>query len=178
MHSKTIVLRTAGTNCDYETVNAFKVCGAEKVDLVHINQLLKKEVNIMDYQILALPGGFSYGDDVAGGKLLANEIKYKMIDAIGKFVAAKRLVIGICNGFQVLVRTGLLPGFEGIDDLEFTTLAFNDSGKFEARWLYLKTEESKCVFARGLKPVIYLPIAHGEGKFLALNKKAVIRFSG
>ena len=110
MHSKTLVIRTAGTNCDYETVNAFKVCGAEQVDLVHINSLLSKEVNIMNYQIVAIPGGFSYGDDVSAGKILANEIKYKLYDALGKYIAAKRLIIGICNGFQVLVRTGLLPG--------------------------------------------------------------------
>ena len=173
MHSKTLVIRTAGTNCDYETVNAFKTCGAEQVDLVHINSLLSKEVNVMDYQILAIPGGFSYGDDVSAGKILANEIKYKLFDVIGKYIAAKRLIIGICNGFQVLVRTGLLPGFEGVDELEFTTLANNVSGKFEARWLHLRTEDSKCVFTRKNKPVIYLPIAHGEGNFVTLNKKVL-----
>jgi phosphoribosylformylglycinamidine synthase subunit PurQ / glutaminase len=173
MHSRVIVLRTAGTNCDYETVHAFKICGAEKVDLVHVNRLLKNEVDIMDYQILAIPGGFSYGDDVAAGKILANEMKYKLIGPLGRFAAAGRLIIGICNGFQVLVKTGLLPGFEGIDDEELTTLTFNDSGKFEDRWIYLKTQDSKCIFTRHTKPLICLPIAHGEGKFITKNNEVL-----
>lgn len=169
---KVIVLRTAGINCDYETVHAFKLCGAD-VDLIHINRLLNKEINIMNYQIVAFPGGFSYGDDIQGGKIFANEIKYKLIDAVKKYVSARRLIIGICNGFQVLVRTGLLPGFEGIDDIEYTTLFFNDSGKFEDRWIYLKSTSDRCVFTKNIKKVITLPIAHGEGKFITLNKKVL-----
>ena len=169
---KVIVIRTAGTNCDYETVNAFKLCGAE-AELVHINRLLDKEVELMDYRILALPGGFSYGDDVASGKILANEIQYRLLDAVSKFVSAKRLIIGICNGFQVLVKTGLLPGLDGIDKKEYTTLFNNDSGKFEDRWVYLKNSSKKCVFTKGTKELIYLPVAHGEGKFLTLDKKTL-----
>ncbi len=167
---KVIVIRTAGTNCDYETVTAFKLCGAE-VDLVHINRLLEKEINVMDYQILAIPGGFSYGDDVASGKILANEIQYRLMESISKYVAAKRLIIGICNGFQVLVKTGLLPGIDGIDKKEYTTLFNNDSGKFEDRWVHLKSTSKKCVFTKGIKNLSYLPVAHGEGKFLTLDKK-------
>jgi len=166
---KVIVLRTAGTNCDYETVYAFRLCGAD-VDLIHINQLLNKEVDIMNYQILAIPGGFSYGDDVSAGKILANEIKYKIIDSIWKFVSSRRLIIGICNGFQVLVKTGLLPGFDGIDKEEYTTLTFNDSGRFQDEWVYLKKVSSRCIFTKDIKDVIYLPIAHAEGKFVTLNK--------
>ena len=170
--AKVIVIRTAGTNCDYETVTAFELCGAE-VDLVHINRLLDKEVNVMDYQILAIPGGFSYGDDVASGKILANEIQYRLMESISKYVAAKRLIIGICNGFQVLVKTGLLPGIDGIDKKEYTTLFNNDSGKFEDRWIYLKSTSRKCVFTKGIKDIVYLPVAHGEGKFLTLDKKTL-----
>lgn len=169
---KVMVLKTAGTNCDYETMHAFELCGAD-VDLVHINQLIGKEKNIMDYKILAIPGGFSYGDDVSAGKILANEMKYKLIDALSKYVSARRLVIGICNGFQVLVRTGLLPGFEGIDKEEYTTLTFNDSGKFEDRWVYLKSISDRCVFTKGTRKIIYLPVAHGEGKFVTLNNKVL-----
>ncbi|MCX5777361.1 MAG: phosphoribosylformylglycinamidine synthase I [Candidatus Firestonebacteria bacterium] len=170
--AKVIVIRTAGTNCDYETVTAFELCGAE-VDLVHINQLLRKEVDILNYQILAIPGGFSYGDDVASGKILANEIQYRLIDTISRFVSERRLIIGICNGFQVLVKTGLLPGIDGIDKKEYTTLFNNDSGKFEDRWCYLKSTSNRCIFTRGLKEQIYLPVAHGEGKFITLDEKTL-----
>jgi phosphoribosylformylglycinamidine synthase len=172
MKTKAAVLRTAGVNCDRETLHALRICGAD-AELVHINELLSKEKSIMDYKILAVAGGFSYGDDVAAGKILANEIKYKLIDAVKKFAAAKRLVIGICNGFQVLVKTGLLPGFEGVDKEEYTTLTFNDSGKFEDRWVYLKKQDSKCIFTANLKKIVYLPIAHGEGKFITLNKQVL-----
>lgn len=166
---RVIVLRTAGTNCDYETVHSFKLCGAD-VDLIHINKLLNKEIDIMNYQILAIPGGFSYGDDISAGKILANEIKYKIIDAISKFVSSRRLIIGICNGFQVLVKTGLLPGFDGIDEMEYTTLTFNNSGRFQDQWVHLKKFSSRCIFTKGIKGTIYLPIAHAEGKFVTLNK--------
>ncbi|MFH1824812.1 MAG: phosphoribosylformylglycinamidine synthase I [Candidatus Firestonebacteria bacterium] len=171
---KVIVLRTAGTNCDAETVHAFKLCGAD-VDLIHINQLLNKEIDIMNYQILAIPGGFSYGDDVAAGKILANEIKYKIIEAISKFVSSRRLIIGICNGFQVLVKTGLLPGFDGLDKMEYTTLTSNDSGRFQDEWVYLKKFSSRCIFTKGVKETIYLPIAHAEGKFITLSKSVLNR---
>jgi phosphoribosylformylglycinamidine synthase I len=162
---KVIVLRTAGTNCDYETVHAFQLAGAE-VDRVHINQLIRGEKELSPYQILALPGGFAYGDDIAAGKILANELKYKLRDSVEKFIADGKLMIGICNGFQVMVKAGLLPGFNGISDFQETTLYTNDSGKFECRWVYLKAvENSKCIFTKNIKPIIYLPVAHGEGKF-------------
>jgi len=158
--AKVIVLRTAGTNCDRETVFAFQAAGAD-VDLVHINELIQGGKNLEPYKILALPGGFSYGDDIAVGKVLANELIYKLRQDIRKFVQSGKLVIGICNGFQVLVKTGLLP---------HSTLTFNDSGKFEDRWVYLKNvNRNKCVFTRGIKG-IYLPIAHGEGKFVTDSK--------
>ena len=165
MKVKVIVLRTAGTNCDYETVHAFQLAGAE-VDLVHINQLIRGEKELSPYQILALPGGFAYGDDIAAGKILANELKYKLRDSVEKFIADGKLMIGICNGFQVMVKAGLLPGFNGISDFQETTLYTNDSGNFECRWVYLKAvENSKCIFTKNIKPIIYLPVAHGEGKF-------------
>jgi phosphoribosylformylglycinamidine synthase len=167
--AKVIVLRTAGTNCDYETVHAFQLAGAE-TDLVHINQLIKRKKRLDDYHILALPGGFSYGDDIAAGKLLANELKYKIGDQLEYFIAAGKLVIGICNGFQVLVRAGLLPGFNGISDAQEATLYLNDSAKFECRWSYLRTQDSPSVFTKNLKSQIYLPVAHAEGKFTAEEK--------
>ena len=170
MKAKAIVLRTAGTNCDYETAHAFKLAGAD-VDLVHINQLIRKEKALSSYHILALPGGFSYGDDIAAGKILANELKYRLRESVEEFVADGKLMIGICNGFQVMVKAGLLPGLNGISDIQQTTLYTNDSGKFECRWVYLRSADgNKCIFTRNIKQIIYLPVAHGEGKFTALDE--------
>jgi len=163
--AKVIVLRTAGTNCDYETVHGFQLSGAE-VDSVHINQLIRGEKELSPYHILAIPGGFSYGDDIAAGKILANELKYRLREPMEQFVTDGKLIIGICNGFQVMVKAGLLPGFNGISDTQETTLYTNDSGKFECRWVYLKhVDDDKCVFTRDIEKLIYLPVAHGEGKF-------------
>ena len=154
---KVVVLRTAGTNCDMETVFAFQMVGAD-VDLIHINELIRGKKSFDSYKILAIPGGFSYGDDISAGKVFANELKYKLQEEMKKFVISGKLVIGICNGFQVLVKTGLLP---------HSTLTFNDSGKFEDRWVYLKNVNRKnCPFTRGID-TIYLPVAHAEGKFVA-----------
>jgi len=184
MKPKVIVLRTAGTNCDIETAHGFKLAGGDS-HLVHINELLKKSKKLSDFDILAVPGGFSYGDDIAAGKILANEIKYLLAKEIKKFVKAGKPVIGICNGFQVFVKTGLLP--DGGESLtQKVTLTFNDSGKFEDRWVYLKNE-SDCIWTKGLPEIIYLPVAHGEGKFavdsdkvlndLETNKQVAFRYS-
>ena len=164
MKPKALILRTAGTNCDYETQYAFETAGAE-AERVHVNAFISGQRSLDEFQILVLPGGFSYGDDIAAGSLLANEIKHKLRDALLAFVEAGKLVIGICNGFQVLVKTGLLPGGSSLQ--QQTTLYLNDSAKFECRWVYLQPEETPCVFTQGLSQVIYLPVAHAEGKFTA-----------
>ncbi|MDR3071020.1 MAG: phosphoribosylformylglycinamidine synthase I [Endomicrobium sp.] len=171
---KVLILRAAGTNCDYETQFAFELCGAV-VDRVHINSLLAgRKDKIFEYDILALPGGFSYGDDIASGRVLANEIKNKLSDRIRKFVLRGNPVIGICNGFQVLVKMGLLPDPELFEQI--ATLSYNSSNKFECRWVYLKIEkkiknESNCIWTKNLPNVINLPVAHGEGKFITKNQK-------
>jgi phosphoribosylformylglycinamidine synthase subunit PurQ / glutaminase len=167
---KVIIVRTAGTNCDQETAHAFKSLGAS-VDFIHINKLLKKEESISNYDLLMIPGGFSYGDDVAAGKVLANELKFKLYEDINNFVKSGKLVFGICNGFQVLVKCGLLPGFETVDKTQHVTLAFNNSDKFEARWIYLKRARKKSPFLDGVPEIIKLPIAHGEGKFITKDKE-------
>lgn len=164
-----LVLRTAGTNCDQETAFAFKNYGA-KVDLVHINQLLKSEKFLKDYHILAIPGGFTYGDDIESGRILANELKIKLGEDLRQFVDDGKLVIGICNGFQVMVKAGILPRPINGENKEgafkqMATLMNNDSGKFEDRWIHLKVEK-KSVWTEGLPDLIYLPVAHGEGKFV------------
>jgi len=175
MKPKVIVLRTAGTNCDRETCYAFGAAGGE-VELVHINTLFEKKKKLADYEILAIPGGFSYGDDVAAGKILANELKYKLHDEIRDFASSGKPIMGICNGFQVLVKAGLLPGFNGIDEKQRVTLSFNDTGRFECRWVYLeKKDNNKCIFTKNLKAMITLPIAHGEGKFVGENDDVISR---
>jgi phosphoribosylformylglycinamidine synthase len=161
---KVVVLRTAGTNCDVETAYAFEKVGAE-AERVHVNQLARSGGRGLDrFHILALPGGFSYGDDIASGKVLANEIRYRMEDEVRRFVADGKLIIGICNGFQVLVKAGLLPRLRG-DKVE-ATLTVNDRALFEARWVHLRVEDSPCVFVKA-GDSLYLPVAHGEGKFIA-----------
>nr|HPN66140.1 phosphoribosylformylglycinamidine synthase subunit PurQ [Candidatus Omnitrophota bacterium] len=125
---RVLVLRAAGTNCDAETAFAFEHAGAA-AEQVHINRLVSGEKKLRDYHILAVPGGFTYGDDVASGKILANELKYKLATDLEKFIGAGKLIIGICNGFQVLVKAGLLPGKgEGGEHLE-ATLTTNDTAR-------------------------------------------------
>lgn len=166
---KVLVLRTAGTNCDMETAFAFDCVGAS-VDLMHINRLASQEIDIMDYHILAIPGGFTYGDDIASGKILANELIHKINGPLYEFVNNARLIIGICNGFQVLVKAGLLPNIYTGFYIE-ASLSLNTSGKFEDRWTYLKpVKKNNCIWTKGIKGSIYLPVAHGEGKFIPKDK--------
>ncbi len=163
---RTLMLRAPGTNCDAETVFAFQQAGAA-VSLVHINQLIRGEEKLTDYQIMTIPGGFTYGDDVAAGKVLANELRLKLGEDIVRFVKDGKLVLGICNGFQALVKAGFLPDLlkGGSPQLTLTT---NDSGKFECRWVYLGVNKaSPCVFTKGINS-LYLPVAHGEGKLVNL----------
>ena len=159
---KVCVLRVAGTNCDVETAYAFEKAGAA-AERVHVNRLAEKRSLLKGYQVLAIPGGFSYGDDIAAGKVQAVELMHRLGDEMRAFVAADKLVIGICNGFQVLAKTGLLPG----DKLrrQTVTLASNDSNRFEDRWVWLRVDTPRCVFIRPGR-TLYLPVAHGEGKFI------------
>ncbi|HOQ04133.1 MAG TPA: phosphoribosylformylglycinamidine synthase I [Anaerohalosphaeraceae bacterium] len=165
-----VVLRAAGINCDLETQHALELAGAA-VQRIHINRLKEKPALLDEFQILVLPGGFSYGDDVAAGKILANQILHHLRDAMRTFLEKGKLILGICNGFQVLIKTGLLPGFNGGGQTSFT-LTDNDSGRFEDRWVYLQPGTDRCVF---LDPGrrIYLPVAHGEGKLAAKDAAAL-----
>lgn len=162
------MLQADGINRDVEMAYAFEIAGGN-AELVHINQLRTKQKKFQDYQILAIPGGFSYGDDIVSGKILAIELTSFFAEELKKFVERKNtLILGVCNGFQVLVRTGLLP-FGKIGSMR-TTLTNNDSGHFECRWVNLKVEKnSKCVFLKNTTIISY-PIAHGEGKFFANNE--------
>ena len=168
MKPKICILRTDGTNCDEELFYAFDKFGSSP-QYVHINELRAKSKKLKAFQILALPGGFAYGDDVASGKILAVELISFLKDQLVDFIQKKGLILGVCNGFQVLVRTGLLPfGHFGKMDV---TLAQNESGHFECRWINLKIEKSRCVFLDDHKrQVSQLAVNHGEGKFFADTK--------
>jgi phosphoribosylformylglycinamidine synthase subunit PurQ / glutaminase len=169
---KALVLRAAGTNCDGETQFALEQAGF-LADRVHVFRLMENPAALKDYQFLVIPGGFSYGDDVAAGKILANQMLHHLADALNEFLADGKLVLGICNGFQVMIKSGLLPWgkVEAGQANHDATLAWNDCGKFEDRWVHLRADSQKCVF---LPPgeIIALPIAHGEGKFVPRDEAA------
>ncbi len=164
--AKALVLTGYGINCDMETAHAFKLAGAD-VKRMHLNDIIENSKILEEFHIFAFPGGFSFGDDIASGKVLANKIKYNLLESFESFISEGKLVIGICNGFQVMAKLGILPGFNGdYMKSQETTLTFNDSGRFEDRWVYLRCNpKSKCVFTKGIK-TLYLPVRHGEGKFI------------
>lgn len=166
-----LVLKTDGTNCDQELAYAFKLAGGNP-KIVHINDLRAKKESFHRFHILALPGGFSYGDDIVSGKILALELSSFYEEELIKFTQRKNtLTIGVCNGFQVLIRTGLLP-FGTLGKMQ-ATLTNNDSGRFECRWIRLKTEQkSACVFLKNglVENEVTYTIAHGEGKFFTDNE--------
>jgi phosphoribosylformylglycinamidine synthase len=159
-----LILRCAGINCNDETAYAFELAGA-KAEQVHVNRVLESPAVLERYAALAIPGGFSYGDDVAAGKILALELALALGDALRAFVDRGGLVIGICNGFQVLVRTGLLPGPVAGKPV-VATLSWNESHRYEDRWVRVRTDASRCVFIEKDGAILDLPVAHGEGRFL------------
>jgi len=164
---KVLVLKTEGTNCDEELFYAFQIAEGDP-KIVHVNELRSKKENLKNYNILAIPGGFAYGDDIVSGKILAVELTSFFSKELKKFIERKdTLIIGICNGFQVLIRTGLLP-FRTIGKMQ-ATLTNNDSGHFDCRWVNLKIEkDTNCVFLKGFEDMaLSYQVAHGEGKFFA-----------
>ncbi|MFO0972268.1 MAG: phosphoribosylformylglycinamidine synthase I [Phycisphaerae bacterium] len=157
---RVLILRAAGTNCDEETQFAWSLAGAAATR-AHINRLVEQPGRLSDYQILTIAGGFSYGDDIASGTVFAQQLRRHLAAELAAFVAGGGLVLGICNGFQVLVKAGLLPG----PGLPPVTLMMNDSGRFEARWVTMRAGKSSCpLFEPG--ETLSLPIAHAEGKFV------------
>jgi phosphoribosylformylglycinamidine synthase subunit PurQ / glutaminase len=165
LRPKALVLYGYGLNCDYETAYALEQAGAEAVR-VHATDLLENPSILWDYHLFAIPGGFSWGDDHGAGVILALRLKLALGSTLQEFINAGRLVIGICNGFQVLVNLGLLPGLPSRTDARLTALIPNDCGNFRDAWVHLKAMPSKCVFTQGLD-LLELPIRHGEGKFYA-----------
>ncbi|MFZ2088690.1 MAG: phosphoribosylformylglycinamidine synthase subunit PurQ [Desulfobaccales bacterium] len=161
---KALVLYGYGLNCDWETQFALNQAGAEAVR-VHTSDLLANPARLWDYHLLAVPGGFSWGDEHGAGVILALRLKLALGQALQEFVQAGRLVIAICNGFQVLVNLGLLPNLPGREGERRVALIPNDCGNFRDAWVHLQANpQSPCIFTRGLD-ALELPIRHGEGKF-------------
>jgi phosphoribosylformylglycinamidine synthase len=161
--ARILILRAPGTNCDQETAFAFQQAGGA-AQVVHINRLLDDPAQADQFQILCLPGGFSYGDDIAAGRIVAGQIRHHLLDTIRRFRDAGKLILGICNGFQILLKSGiLLPDDQ--PSASPATLTWNATGQFEDRWVHLRSEPGPCVFLRDI-PRMYLPVAHAEGKFV------------
>lgn len=180
MKPKALVLHAAGTNRDGDACTALKAAGAEP-EIVHINALKAKEKNWKDYSILVIPGGFSYADALGAGKLFALDLSHYFFDEVSEFVFSGKPVIGICNGFQVLVKSGILPGgLSGSDKPakdgyknRKATLTNNKQGRFECRFTTMIPQKSVCIWTRDLKGNITCPIAHGEGRFLTDSQETL-----
>jgi len=170
------VLRAPGTNCDIETAFAFESCGATAENL-HLFRVLEKPKLLSQYQVLCIPGGFSYGDDVGAGVVFSSQLQGHLSEVIGEFLQADKLVLGICNGFQVLLKAGILPGGAANWPPEANseppaTLTWNTNGKYTSNWVRLKVLSEQNVFLKGIDSV-ELPIAHAEGR-LAVRDESVV----
>lgn len=163
-----LILTGYGINCDVETGWAFTMAGAHRVERVHINRIINGEVDPADFQIMVFPGGFSFGDHIASGRVLGLKIKKEMGEKVAKFVRDGKLVLGICNGFQTLVKMGILPGDrETVFGKQVATLTHNDSAKYEDRWVRIKANHANnSPFLRGID-AFDVAVRHGEGKFMA-----------
>jgi phosphoribosylformylglycinamidine synthase len=174
MKPRALILHATGTNRDLDAAQALELAGA-RPEIVHLNQLRGGERRWADYQLLVLPGGFSYADALGAGKLFALELVAYFAAEVLAFVDSGKPVIGICNGFQALVKAGILPGpaldSERLPSTRRATLTFNDSGHFECRWVSLIPKSQKCAWTRGLSEPVYCPVAHAEGKFLLEQPK-------
>jgi phosphoribosylformylglycinamidine synthase I len=178
---RSIVITGNGTNCEMEMAHACRLAGSDDVDIVFISELLYGKKRLDDYHFLNLPGGFLDGDDLGSAKAGANRIinagiegkEEKLYDQLLRFIKDGKLILGVCNGFQLMVKLGLLPAFGNDYADQTVTLTFNDSGRFEDRWVYLKTNsDSPCVFTRGIDG-LYFPVRHGEGKFVTKDPKVL-----
>jgi phosphoribosylformylglycinamidine synthase len=166
---RVLILRAPGTNCDVEAAFAFDRAGG-RAERLHVARVLESPRVLADFQILCIPGGFSYGDDIAAGRILGNQIRHHLAGTLAEFHAAGKLILGICNGFQILIKSGVLlplaPDFSAP-----ATLTWNASGKFEDRWVPLVTG-GRSVFFAGIDQM-YLPVAHAEGKFVPRDQRVL-----
>jgi phosphoribosylformylglycinamidine synthase len=170
MPVRALILRAPGTNCDVETSYAFERAGAV-TERIHVNRLLETPSLLADFQILCLPGGFSYGDDIAAGRILGNQLRHHLAGVVEEFKQAGKLILGICNGFQILMRSGVLLPIDPQAGV-MATLTWNASGRYTDRWVHLNVASSKSPFFAGIERM-YLPIAHAEGKFVPRDDAAL-----
>ena len=179
MAPRVAVLFGFGINCDHETKAVFEMVGAQ-AERIHVNRFVSGDADLSTYDILAVPGGFSFGDHLGSGRLLGNRMRFAMRESLMSFVNAGKPIIGICNGFQVLVKTGLLPGPEtdrSPDFLQRGSLTLNDSGRYEDRWVTLEFDpESPCIWTKGMVR-IECPVRHGEGKYVMPSSEDLDRLS-
>lgn len=168
---RVLILRAPGTNCDEESAHAFSLAGGA-AERWHVNRVLEAPRRLAEFQILCIPGGFSYGDDIAAGRIFGNQMQNHLAQALAEFREAGKLILGICNGFQVLLKTNLLLPADQQGPL--ATLALNDSGRFEARWVRLAVDAGNCVFLQGVHE-LELPVAHAEGKFVVRDDGVLAR---
>ncbi len=182
--TRAIVITGNGTNCEMEAAHACKLGGFDEVVIAHIAELLSGEIRLDDFHFLNLTGGFLDGDDLGSAKAQANRLRYARVDELQehildqllRFIDTGKLILGVCNGFQLMVKMGMLPGFDGNHLTQRATLTFNDCGLFQDRWVYLKVDPAaSSVFTRGIDKGIYLPMRHGEGKFLCDSAETLER---
>lgn len=163
MKPKVLIITGYGINCEEETAKGFEITGGDP-EIIHINDIIAGNKTIEDYQILTFPGGFSYGDDTGSGNALANKISNNLQDDLLKFVQGDKLVLGICNGMQIMANLGLIPA----TDLKYgerqAAMMHNSTARLECRWIYLKNHSKKCIWTKGIEH-IHLPMSHGEGNF-------------
>jgi len=180
---KSIVITGNGTNCEMEMAHACRIAGSDEVDIVHISELIYGDRKLDDYNFLNLPGGFLDGDDLGSAKAGANRIIHARIkksgkriyDQLIKFIDDGKLILGVCNGFQLMIKLGLLPAIDGDYSTQTVTITFNDSGRFEDRWVYIKTNKnSPCVFTESIEGM-YLPVRHGEGKIVTEDDEVLTK---
>jgi phosphoribosylformylglycinamidine synthase len=181
-NASAIVLAGNGTNCERETAHACRMGGFTTVDIVTVWELMSGDASLDSYDFLCLPGGFLDGDDLGSAKAQANRFQHTIVKKTGQplfkqvitFIQNGKLILGICNGFQLMVKLGLLPALDG-SFTQQVTLTNNDSGRFEDRWVWLKANQaSPCVFTKGVD-ILYLPVRHGEGKFVPKDREVVER---
>lgn len=167
---KVAIIHANGTNRDRDAALAIELAGGQP-EIIHLNQLIAGERNLLDYGMLVVPGGFSYGDDLGAGVLFSAEFRHRLTNDLREFVADGRPTLGICNGFQVLVKAGIFSSPSAVhSEQRKITLTYNENGHFECRWVYLEpNQQSNCLFTKGLTEPIYCPVAHGEGRFMVAD---------
>ncbi|MBX9654163.1 phosphoribosylformylglycinamidine synthase I [bacterium] len=173
---RVLVLRAPGSNCDNETAHAFELAGAS-AERIHIQRVVENPSLLDEFQILCFPGGFSFGDDIAAGRIYATLLQTKLGDAFRQFRDHDRLILGICNGFQVLLKTGLLVEPDPSTGQIPATLAFNRQGRFEDRWVHIELSPGRCAFVQE-REVITMPVAHAEGRFMVSRAELLKKWQG